>query len=100
MWLDPPGSADGLTEACRSEAEILGERIHEKRKLLNALKDHGRGKCATAEQLRAQISNLVSQQKQWAEVTKRLRAHQADKPPVGSMPNRGRAARSMPPRPL
>ena len=100
VWLEPPESTNGLAEVCQSDAKILGARIHEKRKLLQALKDHGRGKCATAKQLRAQIADLVTQQKHWSDSANRLRAHQSDKPLVGSMPNRTRAARSSPPRPL
>ena len=94
-WLDPPGRTDGLADACQSDAEALGGRIREKRKLLKALWDHGRGKCPTAKLLRAQIADLVSQQKQWTDSAKRL---QAEKPPVGSITNRTRSATSKPPR--
>jgi len=96
-WLDRPGSTDALADACESDAEILAGRIYEKRRLLKALRNHGRGKSATAKRLRAQIADLLDQQKQWAAGAKQLRA---DKPPVSSRPNRTRAARSVPPKPL
>lgn len=42
---------NALADACESDAKILGARIHEKHKLLKALREHGRGKCAAAKLL-------------------------------------------------
>jgi hypothetical protein len=94
LWLDPPGRVACLADACRSDAAILGTRIHEKQRLLQVLREHGRGKCETARKLKAQIVDLRAQQAQWADGAARLLGG----PPVGSRPNRGRAAGSAPPR--
>jgi len=94
-WLDPPCCTDDLAAVCESDARIIGAFIHEKRKLLTALRNHGHGDCKTATNLKAQIASLRAQQKQWADGAVHL---QHDKPPVGSKPNRTRAARSTPPK--
>jgi len=92
-WIDAPGLTRNLAEKCADDAADLGGRIHEKRQLLRILREHGRGGCLTAKKLRAEISGLRAQQKQLNDSAARL----IGGPVVFSKPNRGRAARSMPP---